>query len=166
MFDNQTFELHGRTFTFKTEVDECHGEPWIENDGHGVVSEWTRRAKRPGERVLASDHGSYRYYDFQESMKIALRDGWGYGGASEGATRKQITALAVEADFERLRRWCADQWCWIGVIVTDELTGEDSSLWGIESDAGDIDEIAFDLANDMFPLAEAHEAAALELATD
>lgn len=66
------------TVTARIVRDEHMGAPWEEHDGHGPVSEWTDRAKRPGERVLNEDRGSKRYYDFQEAVKIARRDGWGW----------------------------------------------------------------------------------------
>jgi hypothetical protein len=58
------------------------------------------------------------------------------------------------ADFERLRAWCNDEWCWAGVIVTpfceccgDYAEARAESLWGIESDAGDyLHEVAEELA--------------------
>lgn len=71
--------IDGRTYRVRISVqfDEDHGAPWEEHDGHGPVSEWTTRDKRPGERVLVSDRGSKRYYDVQEANRIAKADGWG-----------------------------------------------------------------------------------------
>lgn len=69
-----------RDHEIKIEVhhDEHMGEPWKEHDGHGIVSEWVRRDKKPGELVLNESRGSFRYYDFAETLKIARRDGWGF----------------------------------------------------------------------------------------
>ncbi len=65
-------------FSVTLEPDTDHGAPWDEEDGHGPVSDWTRRDKMPGEMVLAEDHGWRRFYDFAEACRIARRDGWGF----------------------------------------------------------------------------------------
>lgn len=75
---DQTATAHGFTLTAQIEHDSYHGAPWEECDGHGPVSEWTTRAKLPGELVLASDRQSKRYYDFADACRIARRDGWGF----------------------------------------------------------------------------------------
>lgn len=116
------------TFTARIVDDEHMGPPWEEHDGHGPVSEWTTRAKRPGERVLNTDGSSRRYYDFQEAVKIAKRDGWGPGTPAE----------AAEKDFEAMRSWCNDEWRWVGVVISVsyngvKLTDHAASLWGIEA---------------------------------
>ncbi len=148
--------VNGFTVTARLEADDCGDCPWDREEGHGPVSEWTTRDKRPGERVLVTDRHSKRYYDVQGAMAVAKRDGWdakpyGVGTAGERAAR------AVEADYERLRRWCADDWAYVGVVLTVskggvELSNHASSLWGIESDAGDY---LAEVANEL--LAEAVE---------
>lgn len=154
LYDGDTFEFKGRTFKFETRHDEGHEAPWDWADGHGPVSEWTARDKRPGERLLHSDRRSHRYYDFQEAVKIARRDGWDAAPLGEG-TAGQRAARAAEADFEYLRRWCNDQWSYVGVVVTlldsdDEETDETESLWGIESDAREyLEETARELADEI-----------------
>jgi hypothetical protein len=77
LYDDSTFEHEGFTFKVNFPYDTDTGMPWENCDGHGVVSDWTRRDKRPGEVELCSDRGSKRFYDVQESTKIAKRDGWG-----------------------------------------------------------------------------------------
>lgn len=143
----------------RTERDDDMGPPWKEHDGHGPVSDWTTRNKRPGERLLHSDGGSKRYYDFAEAMRIAKRDGWGLGEKDMARlthrlgrtpTKGEVTAAAVEQDFERLRGWCNDRWHWIGVIVKLEdadgrLIAQDS-LWGIEGDTDYWQEVAAEIA--------------------
>ena len=164
LYGGQTFERGGKRFRVEFPYDDSHGEPWKECDGHGVVSDWTSRAKAPGERELCSDRSSKRYYDFAESMKIAKRDGWSLNDEAmvrlrkivgRAPTRKQIIAEAVECDYDYLRRWCNDLWCYVGVIVTeidsdDEETGEEESLWRIESDSRDyLEATAFELADEI-----------------
>jgi hypothetical protein len=68
-------------------------------------------------------------------MKLA-REVWGFTNGTDAAE-------AVRRDFEYLRRWCADQWHYCGIIVTRVCVccggkGEFShSLWGIEDDGWD-----------------------------
>jgi hypothetical protein len=138
--------------TIRIEPDEDVGPPWEEHDGHGIVSGWTRRDKAPGEIVLASDAGRYRYYDFAGSVKIARRDGWG----ADGVTKGERAHRAALADYRRLKDWCEDRWRWIGVVVEVERCGriKKDSLWGIESDGDYWREVAAELANGMLDAAE------------
>ena len=156
LYDGDTFEHRGYTFHVRIEPDQDHGAPWEENDGHGIVSEWTTRDKAPGERVLASDRSHRRYYDVVETLAIAKRDGWGTAdGRRDGESAKAYAARAVEADFEYLRRWCADDWQYVGVIVSavDEDGNPDDdlslSLWGVESLNDHPSEIARELADEL-----------------
>jgi hypothetical protein len=159
LYDNDEFERGGRTFTFKTEGDDSHGAPWEEEDGHGVVSDWTRRDKAPSERVLHADRSSKRYYDVAATMRIARKDDWGLCDADKAKLAKKlgrtpthgdIVAEAVDRDYEHMRRWCADLWQYVGVIVTHEESGECESLWGIESEDDDYLEMtAHDLADEI-----------------
>lgn len=133
-----TFEYRGHTFKVEITPDEYVCSPWKEFGGTGPVSEWTRREKRAGEWILCEDRGSKQYYDFAEAMKKAKREGWdtppyGVGTAGERAVR------AVTADFERLRRWCNDQWIYAVLHVTllDEFGDEteyDDCLGWVEYD--------------------------------
>lgn len=148
-FDGDTFERNGRTFKIQIEADTDACAPWENSDGHGVVSEWETRGKKPSERVLNSDRSLKRYYDFAESVRIAKRDGWGLGNDAlaklesrlgRKATQNEIVAESVERDFEFLRGWCNDEWHYVGVIVTllddeDEETSESDAIWGIEDSA-------------------------------
>jgi hypothetical protein len=159
---SETIELHGLTFGWTTVPDEDMGPPWEEHDGHGVVSDWTRHGKAPGERVLlAARDGSRRFYHVADTLEIARRDGWGISDADRAAlvarlgrdpTQREITAAAVDADFDRMRQWCNDEWHWCGVVVElldvdGEPTGDLESVWGIESDAGEyLEETARELA--------------------
>lgn len=111
----------------RCKFDRDHGLPWKEEEGHGPVSEWVTRDKGPGERVLCEDRRSKLYYDFAAAMKMAKRDGWGISEERKAALEKQegviltkagIAALAVEADFDLLRRWCNNDWQYIVLYVT------------------------------------------------
>lgn len=155
----RTRDASGKRMTLVVAVcdDHDHGTPWENEDGHGPVSEWTSRAKRAGELVLAEGRrdGTKRYYDFAAACREARRDGWGSEPFNiEGETPRQKAARAVMADYNRLRDWCRDEWRYIGValfllddgtkcdpeaIANAEPFGERQSvaLWGIESDAGE-----------------------------
>lgn len=78
LHDGDTFEHDGRTFRFRTEWDDCGEAPWERCEGHGPVTDWTTRDKRPGEMILNSDGRSRRFYDFAEAVRIARRDNWGW----------------------------------------------------------------------------------------
>ena len=133
--DNETFEYKGRTFRLEVDRDEYMGPPWDEHDGHGPVSEWTRRAKHPGEMVLLTDRQYKRYYDFAEAVRIAKKDCWDTKPFGVG-TKGERAHKAATADFNYLRRWCNGDWFWATIHVT--LLGEDgeeqsdSYLGGIE----------------------------------
>lgn len=124
---------------YRTEIelerDDTMGEPWLEHDGHGPVSEWTTRDKEPGERVLCADRSMKRYYDYAGAIEMAKREGW--DAPPYTGTKGERAARAVERDYEYLRAWCEDRWYWVGVIVKvyrdDELVGHDS-LWGIDDE--------------------------------
>lgn len=149
----ETIEHGGYSFRVEHVADNDHGAPWLNEDGHGVISDWTTRDKSPGELVLNSDRSSKRFYDFAETCRIALRDGWGSRDAEEGMSKRQIAALAAREDYERMRAWCNDEWHYVGVVVTLlDIEGNETdavqSLWGIESDAGGyLGETACELAD-------------------
>ena len=147
-----TFDHNGATYAAKIVADEDHGAPWVEECGHGPVSDWTSRNKLPGEFVLADDGRHKRFYDFQEACKIARRDGWDIPPYKTGSSRERATRAAM-ADYNRLRGWCDGDWRYVGVMVAPVCpccgdVQEDTavSLWGIESDASDyLAEVALDL---------------------
>lgn len=157
VMETKTIERDGRGFEVSIYSDDDAGEPWSREDGHGPVSDWERRSKAPGEVILASDRGDrHRFYDMQDAVAIALRDGWGSAG-DEGMSRKAKAAKAAREDFERLRAWCRDDWHYVGVVVRPacdkcgEVHGDDYTyaVWGIESDSGDyLDEVANELIDE------------------
>lgn len=127
---------HGAT-SFRIEwcYDTDADAPWDREDGHGPVSDWTSRDKRPGEMILCSDRRMKRYYDFAEAVKIARRDGWDtkpYGTRKPG---ERAHAAAI-ADYNYLRQYIAQDWHYCGIVVTlldaDGEPDVNASLWGIE----------------------------------
>jgi hypothetical protein len=159
-------EVEGFTITATIEADTDMGPPWEEHDGHGPVSAWTSRNKRPGERTLNEDHGSRRFYDFAEAVKIARADGW--GPPIDGKTKGEIAAAAVERDFKVLKAWCNDDWYWVGVRLSVKrndvtLCKHAASLWGIEANYPDSDNAYLtEVANEL--LDEALDVARKQLA--
>ena len=143
---HDTIELNGYSFGIRYEHDDSSSEPWKECDGHGIVSEWTRRDKAAGERILCSDRSSYRYYDVAAALKLARNDQWGckhstgeyidgkYVFSSGHKTKGELAACAVDSDFEYLRAWCNNQWSYVVVLVEwlDD-TDVSTALGGVET---------------------------------
>ncbi len=152
-YATRDIEQNGKTYRVEFIFDSDMGAPWKEHGGHGIVSDWESRNKKPSEIVIASDRGAKRFYDIAETTRIAKRDSWGVSDAdTTKMTQAQITAMAVQHDMERMRGWCNGDWHWCGVSVFplnedgDELRSKTESLWGIESDAGEyFDEIIYEL---------------------
>lgn len=173
IYDGQTIERGGRTFRVNIEQDELRRAPWEDEDGHGIVSDWESRNKRPGELVLCEDGRSKRFYDIPASIEIAKRDGWGLCPEELEAftlklkrtpTKAEITAHAAHLDYYNLRAWCNDEWRYVGVIVTDISEDEDAetdysnALWGIESNAGEyLETVAHELIDEYNRVADERE---------
>jgi hypothetical protein len=137
-YKTETITQHGQSYLVEWFFDECTGAPWQEHDGHGIVSDWTSRSKKPGELVLHSDRGMSRYYDFAATVEKAKIEGWNVS-PYDWKTKGEQAAAATMADFENLRRWCNDLWHWCGIVVTvlddeGDKTDIQSSLWGLEDD--------------------------------
>jgi hypothetical protein len=143
-YQTETRESGTMSFRIEWVYDHDSDAPWDRECGHGPVSEWTTRDKRPGEMILCSDRHSKRFYDFATAVKTARVEGW---DTAPYKTRKpgERAQAAVMADFERLRLWCDNQWHHCGIVVTlldadGEPDSVDASLWGIESDSHDYHE--------------------------
>ena len=157
LLESLTFAREGRTYRADIVIDDTQREPWNnDSGGKGLVTEWTTRVKKPGERVLCKDQhpSSCRFYDFAAAVKRAREQRWDTAPYGQG-TLGQRAERAAEQHFKRMRDWCRDEWCYVGVAVT-LLTadGEDSdeweSLWGIESDSPDYHrEVAGELADEI-----------------
>ena len=122
-YDSDTIEVCNKEVKVTYIYDEDTCAPWEDNDSD-LVSQWTIRDKRPGERVLYQDRSSKRFYDWQAACKRAREDGW------RSTTAPGIEG-AVQAHFDYLRAWCVGDWGYVGVCV--EYEGEEDSLWGVET---------------------------------
>lgn len=131
VYNTEIEYIDGEKYIVEWCYDTCSGAPWENSDFHGPVSDWERRAKRPGERILNTDRGARRFYDFQQAMRDAVTL-WGCKPGPDAVD-------AVERDYAYLRAWCNDEWHYCGIVVTltdddGEKTDVQHSLWGIESD--------------------------------
>lgn len=146
-FKTETRTIHGHDVTLSWFHDPFHSPPWKEHDGHGIISDWESRPKAPGERILCSDRTSHCFYDWQATMALAKKDGWGLGPIElaklesklgRKPTQNEIVAESVERDFQYCKGWANDDWHWCGYQV--EIDGEVfDSLWGIESRESEMD---------------------------
>jgi hypothetical protein len=148
-------EHNGHEYTVTIEDDTNTGAPWLESEGHGPVSEWTTRDKRPGELVLSEDGRAKRFYDFSAACKLARADGWDAAPYNTGQeSKRQQAQKAALSDFDYLRRWCAGDWRYVGVTVRRAgdcaCCAPSESVWGVESGCEDyILEIAAQLADEL-----------------
>jgi hypothetical protein len=148
----------GLRFRVHIEQDADGDAPWEREDGHGHVRDRyhgsERPNKQPGERILHDDRGTYWFYDWQGACALARKDGWN----TQPYDAPNRIERAVQADFDRLRRWLRNDWCYVGVCV--EALGRDKdappatskyahALWGVESDCDEyITEVAMELADE------------------
>lgn len=166
-YDKTEYPHAGHAVKIEWHYDDSSREPWKECDGHGPVSDWTQRDKKPGERELCRDRKSKRFYDYGEAIKIAKRDGWDAEPYKTGSKGEQAVR-AVEANFKYLKRWCDGDWHWCGYIVTIDGMDYDESLWGIESDSqAEMEKEAIQTAKDWLDNepTESHDAACRDCVT-
>lgn len=151
--DTHTQVIDGYTVHVSIHHDENMGEPWKENDGHGIVSEWVSRSKSPGELVLCSDRSRFkRFYDFSATLELAKRDGWGLNPEAKDKlaatlgrkpTAMEIRVQAVNLDFQYCKGYCNDDWHWLGYTTQIETPQGNSiqgdSCWGFEGVEGGLE---------------------------
>ena len=129
----------GNKFKIELAYDYIVDKPWEWCDGHGEVSEWTTRDKKPGEVVLCIDGISRLYYDMQGAVKLARRE---WVSKDSENTLGQNAVKAAQADFENLRAWCDGKWWYaiLRVVMLDdageELDGYDEYLDSVEDGYG------------------------------
>ena len=152
--------VEGMQFRVEIKDDYDHEAPWDSGDGQGIVSDWTRHEKKPGERVLSTDGQSKRYFDFAATVEKAKRESWGVSDEARAVLVKQlgrpcspgeIAVAAVEQNYKWFKAWCDDEWRYVGVVLERyDDAREDyvviDATWGIESDC---EEYLCEVANDM-----------------
>ena len=160
VYERETINHRGRLIRVERCYDTISGPPWQERDGHGIVSGWVTRDKRPGELILSNDGKAHRYYDWEGTMARARKEGWGCGiddfmrltcKLRRCPTRKQVIEDAVRRDFNYLHGWCNDEWHWMGILVEDEETGVTCSMYSIcSTDEAYIKEVTDDLCEEIY----------------
>lgn len=134
MILKKTMKYKGYLFTIEVDYDEFEGPPWLRCDGHGPVSDWTTRDKKPSEVVLWTVGGAKLYYDFSRAMKVAKEDGWDAAPYGQG-TRGERAERAVRADIKYLRDYINGVWAYTTLSVTMQGSdGYTTSLGGVEYD--------------------------------
>jgi hypothetical protein len=130
--DEAVIRYDDLVFTVRFTQDDDDSPPWERGDGYGIVSDWTTRPKRPGERVISTaDRGDRkRYYDWAGSIERAKIDHWD-APPYETGTKGQRAVRAVEADFKFLKGWCDDAWRFVVIHVKCE--GEEDVSGGFET---------------------------------
>jgi hypothetical protein len=157
------FERGGVWVRVKLEYDTDGGPPWEDGD-EGKMRDVDRYAEHPAQRngdeyLIGDGRGGQMIWTPPKEMRVLthayyLRDFHGYAmqPAMEEARRR------VEERRRWLERWCQDDWCYAGLVVSIYETEEDAagdeneiamdSLWGIDHDR-DNDEYLQETANDM-----------------
>mgnify|MGYP000882735473 CR=1 FL=1 len=153
-YETKDFTHNGYNFRMELQYDPDMGPPWKEHDGHGdveeVVSPSWRPEKRGGQRVMRCSGRGYWLYDWQGAIAKAKAEGWGLRPEARAElaarigrepTKREVTAAAVEADFQHLRGWANDDWHWtcLRVVLLDVNGDEvcDDYVGGFESSMDD-----------------------------
>ena len=128
----------GNKFKIELAYDYIVDKPWEWCAGHGEVSEWTTRDKKPGEVVLCIDGRSRLYYDMQGAVKLARREGWDTEPYNTG-TKGEQARRAAQSDFENLRAWCDGKW-WYAILRVVMLDDEGEELAGYDEYLGSVED--------------------------
>jgi hypothetical protein len=171
------FNHHGREFVMTTRSDDYSGPPWKDDGGAVNVDERVhyQRAghypKGPGERIIHVCRTTVYVVDVRAEYERVYAEGWGLCDADAAKlaaklertpSRKEIAIESVERNIKRMVGWLNNDWGYVGVVVTDVLSGDSDALWRIESDDPTyILEVRDELASGLHPLADAESAAVL-----
>lgn len=171
------FVMHGTSFNWSYEPDYDMLEPWVEQDGHGLIRKVTRHydrpGKKPGEVFLHSERGVHWIYDVEGTTKIATRDCWGLGEELEQAlaemlrrppTKKEIVAEAVRHDRDFCRKFLSGDVGWFTVSCWPEEDPDAIEyLNGVLCEHGDsyLEDAAKEMAEDYLVLKASAENEAL-----
>lgn len=118
--------------------DSDHEPPWESCDGTGVIEGNPRYGL--GDEYKEWALGDYRYFDWKATLPIAIKEGWDAPPYHTG-TKHEQAMRAMRSTYDYLRRWCNDQWWYVGMTVTlldeDDTILREDSCWGYESDSMD-----------------------------
>lgn len=109
----KNIEVQGLRFSVEVTQDDI-GRPWEWSDGHGPVRPRHLGPKKPTERALSK----HWIYDWNGALELAKKDGWGSKVMPLGLTPAQVLEYVVQQDFNYLKAWCEDDWCYSCVAVT------------------------------------------------
>lgn len=135
MIEYDREEIDGYTVVYY--YDQDADAPWASSEGHGPVRKSTQTHRRygqgdkkPGERPLnRPDRNEYQfYYDWKEACRLSRKDVWN----TEPYDAPNRVQRAVQADFDFLRGYLNDAWCYVGIVVSkggDEV----DACWGFET---------------------------------
>ena len=165
LYDGSTFEVNGVQFRVNFEHDSDRSP--LDCDGHGPVRQSNychidgKSDKKPGERPLnQAGRNEYQfYYDWTAACKAAKKDGWN----CEPFDAPNRVERAVKADFDYLRGFYCNDWNYVGVIVSrldddGEETGEQTSLWGVETHKNYHCDVALEIAGELLGESESKAA--------
>ena len=131
-------KINGYNFIIVNELD-IDFTPWEYCDNEvNLITDWTRRDKKPGELILTTDRTYKRFFDYQAACRYALDNQWGSRDALPGDTKKQIASKAALNLFNYWRSWCDDEWAYryIEITLIDPDTNQETyfidSCGGIE----------------------------------
>lgn len=149
--DTEKLEFSGVPILVEYFHDQDRGAPWVEDDGHGLIREYSsyygHPAKKPGEVVIHSSRGYCWLYDVPGTIAIARRDRWGLSDEKREAltiklgrmpTAREVTAESVRMDMEFCAGWLRDDWSYVGIVCTvldreGKETEHTDSCWGFET---------------------------------
>lgn len=149
--------VDGLSYHVEHEHDMDADAPWTDA-GHGPVRE-TRSfymtgcpTKNAGELQL----GHYRLYNFADACRMARRENWGCWSPDTGMSRRQFAAEQARKDYQYLRDWVDDKWCYLGITVTlldadGAKTDVQHSLWRVGGDdPGYVEQVEQELVNSCY----------------
>lgn len=167
--DTTVMTFRNLQFTVKTYADGDTAAPWLEHDGHGIVSEYFTyddprgaeyRANDARYREMPCDRSGARYYDLTASHDKAVKEGWGLSPDKEAALivslgralePADVITAAIDADYQYCADWSDGTWQWIGIVVSSiDMPSVSESLWGLASNDGAyLQSVARDLADEV-----------------
>jgi hypothetical protein len=153
IYDGQILSVDGIDFLISIEPDQDCPPPWENCDGHGAIS---MRAARSGEfaeyawkkpyqiflgATRSNGHPMHVFYDVQESIRVAKRDGWNTAPYAWKTKGEQADA-AVRADVRYLAGYLSGKWEYSFITVhalddSGDLLPLSDSIGGVEYDETD-----------------------------
>lgn len=138
-FRTETVTRNGVDYVVEYENETDQFLPWEEDEGHGPVSDWTTRDKKPGELVLASDRGlNVMLYATFERFEIALTKEDVLPGSHPGQCDKDIIELVKKPyireqldaiPFDSLRSELREYGAWDEVELANDRHNARRILW-------------------------------------